>query len=120
MESGVGRRIRIARVNAGIDSQAVFAKVIESSPSTVQRTEEGKRTPKRSELLLIEEKTGVPMWFLEGGWENYPGSKSAPGSGAGGPIDQLGKKALEDLDHSDRQDRDGEDDEPGTGTAGGA
>lgn len=33
------------------------------------------------ERVEIHRKTGVPEWFLEGGWENYPG---ATGRGAGG------------------------------------
>lgn len=64
------------------------------SPSTLQRIERGDRQLKTGEALLIEKKTGVPVWFLEGGWENYPGS-----------IDDLGRQALEDIEPGDEDQR---------------
>jgi hypothetical protein len=41
------------------------------SEKTYKLTELGERRPKRSELLAIAEACGVPMWFLEGGWDGW-------------------------------------------------
>jgi transcriptional regulator with XRE-family HTH domain len=66
-----GLRIRAARTYGRFKGRQDFAAAIESSPSTVQRIEEGSRHPKRAELLAIAEVCRVPMWFLVGGWDGW-------------------------------------------------
>jgi transcriptional regulator with XRE-family HTH domain len=70
----LGLRLHLAQIHGGFEGRKDFTAAYESSPSTLQRTEEGKRKAKRSELREIAAVTGVPFWWLEGGWENYPGA----------------------------------------------
>jgi transcriptional regulator with XRE-family HTH domain len=86
-------RLRAARAYAGL-SQPELAKKLELGEVTYKLSERGKRHVPRRELLAIAEACEVPMWFLEGGWNSYPGS-----------VDNVGRRALEDLD------RPGEDDQ---------
>jgi transcriptional regulator with XRE-family HTH domain len=74
----IGRRIRAARVYAGHDSRKDFAGLIELSEPTLQRMEQGERSPKRSELLAIAEVCQVPIWFLESGWGGWRASSDDP------------------------------------------
>jgi hypothetical protein len=60
-----------------------MAAILEMSEKTYKLTELGQRAPKRSELLAVAEACEVPMWFLEGGWDNW--RAIAPGEGAAGP-----------------------------------
>lgn len=78
-------RLRAARAFAGL-SQPELADKLELGEVTYKLSERGKRRPPRRELLAIAEACEVPMWFLEGGWENYPGA-----------VEQLGRKGLEDV-----------------------
>jgi len=41
------------------------------SEATLVRLERGDRSIKRGELLVIAEACGVPMWFLEHGWQGW-------------------------------------------------
>lgn len=66
-----GRRIRAARVYAGIDARPALAEILEMSEPTLQRIENGDRPVKRAELLAIAEACEVPMWFLENGWQGW-------------------------------------------------
>jgi transcriptional regulator with XRE-family HTH domain len=86
-------RVKAARGYGGL-SQPQLAKVLEMSDGTVKAIEGGRRVAKRSELLAIAEATGVPMWFLEGGWEGWRATRP----GAGDDVDREGRAALEDLD----------------------
>lgn len=73
-KSETGRRIRTARAYGGFRNRATLAERLEVSKETVQRIEGGQREVKRSELLAIAEACGVPMWFLEDGWEGWRGT----------------------------------------------
>jgi hypothetical protein len=55
--------------------------------------------PKR-ELLAIADASGVPMWFLEGGWDGWRASE--------GSIDKEGRSAMRDLDSRGRPKAEGE------------
>ena len=81
--SETGRRIRTARAYAGFRNRSSLAERLEVSKETVQRIEGGQREVKRSELLAIAEACGVPMWFLEGGWEGW---RAATGAAAEEPT----------------------------------
>jgi transcriptional regulator with XRE-family HTH domain len=81
-----GQRVKAARAWGGFDSQAKLADAIGSSAPVVWRIENGQRAMKRTELWAIADVCGVPRWFLEGGWDNYPSS-----------IDDLARDALEDI-----------------------
>lgn len=74
-KSEIGRRVRAARAYAGFRNRAALAARLELSKETVQRIEGGQREVKRSELLAIAEACGVPMWFLEDGWEGRQGAE---------------------------------------------
>jgi hypothetical protein len=67
------RRIRTARCYAAI-SRTGLARALQTSVETIKRMELGTLTRdiKDSELLMISKTTGVPMWFLEGGWPASP------------------------------------------------
>lgn len=73
MDSGLQHRIRAARCFAKL-KQRELAKLLDISEQTQKNSEAGKRTPKKPEREAIARATGVPEWFLEGGWENYPGA----------------------------------------------
>jgi transcriptional regulator with XRE-family HTH domain len=77
-KSETGRRIRTARAYAGLRNRSTLAERLEVSKETVQRMEGGQREVKRSELLAIAEACGVPMWFLENGWEGWRSKTGAP------------------------------------------
>lgn len=80
------RRIRAAMAYGGFAGRKDLADAIEGSATTLQRIEgvaKPEREPKRAELLAIADVTGAPMWFLEGGWGNYPGA-TGRGEGDGG------------------------------------
>jgi transcriptional regulator with XRE-family HTH domain len=68
-----GRRIRAARSYAGFQGRKDFSEAIEMSEATLVRLERGDRLIKRRELREIAETCGVPMWFLEGGWDGWAG-----------------------------------------------
>jgi transcriptional regulator with XRE-family HTH domain len=87
--SDQGSRLRAARAFAGL-TQPQLAERLELGEVTYASSERGVRDVPRRELLAIAEATGVPMWFLEGGWENYPGS-----------VDATARRALAQLEDDD-------------------
>lgn len=78
------KRIRAARLYAGM-SRLELAKHLEIHERTQVNSELGNREVKRPELAAIADATGVPMWFLEGGWDGWrsTGSDEGGGSSAG-------------------------------------
>lgn len=84
--SGQAQWIRAARAYAE-KTQPDMAAVLEMSVKTYKWIEMDRREAKRSELLAIAEACEVPMWFLEGGWGNYPGS-----------VDDQARRALADVE----------------------
>lgn len=115
--SDAARRFRAARAFAGFRGRTDFAKAIQISPATLQRIEgvsEPSRPAKRSELLAIADVTGVPMWFLEGGWDGW--RATGPGEAGGSRSDSTDEKARQakgDLQRGGDQAEPG----PGGGTA---
>lgn len=103
------RRIRVAMTYGGFRGRRELAEAIESSAATLQRIEgvaEPARPPKRSELLAIADATGVPMWFLEGGWDGWRATgPSEGGDGSAGPEpDPHSPASMRDLgDPGDRR-----------------
>lgn len=71
-----------------------MAAVLQMSDKTYKLIELDHREPKRSELLAIAEACEVPMWFLEGGWDNYPGS-----------VDEQARRALADVEEAGENQR---------------
>lgn len=61
--SELAKRIRAARNYAGL-SQKQLSELLEVDEQTVKRTEAGKRTPKRPELLAIAHECQLPMGFF--------------------------------------------------------
>lgn len=78
-------RLRAARAYAGL-TQPELASRIELGQVTYALSEKGQRSTPRRELLAIAEACGVPMWFLEGGWDAWRGE-----------VDAAGKRALESV-----------------------
>jgi transcriptional regulator with XRE-family HTH domain len=98
-----GKRLRAARGFGGF-SQPELAKKLEISDKTYKLTELGQRAAKRPELLAIAEACEIPMWFLEGGWGNYPGAIGSAGDeGEPRPHDPRGHR-----DHPDQGQEAGE------------
>jgi transcriptional regulator with XRE-family HTH domain len=95
MEDQQARRVRAARIYADL-SREELAKRLEVSARTQTNSELGKRRIPRPELLAIAEACEVPMWFLEGGWENYPAS-----------VDDQAGRALADIGEDEAEDERG-------------
>jgi transcriptional regulator with XRE-family HTH domain len=70
--SEIPARLRAARAYAEL-SQPELAERIQLGEVTYAKCERGQRAVPRRELLAIAEACGVPMWFLEGGWDGWRG-----------------------------------------------
>lgn len=66
--SEVKQRIRAARAFAGRNQSGV-AVVLDMHVDTYKKIESGEREPLRKELLAIAEATGVPIEFLDHGFD---------------------------------------------------
>jgi len=92
MADQLANRIRAARVYSGL-SRLQLATKLEVSERTQTNTELGKRHVPRPELLAIAESCGVPMWFLEQGWDGWQEES----------IDDVGRRALRGIEGSGRR-----------------
>lgn len=103
------KRIRAARHYAGL-SRLDLARRLEIHERTQINSELGNRHVKGPELETIAKATGVPMWFLEGGWDGW--RATGPGEAGGsrsGSTDEKARQAKGDLQ------RGGDQAEPGPG-----
>lgn len=89
------KRIRAAAGYASGRGLKELERHVKFSVSTAYRRGKADRLGD-GEAYEVHRATGAPMWFLEGGWENYPGA-TAPGSDAvpGGRNDDPGAEARE-------------------------
>ncbi len=67
MEPTTANRIRQARLGAGFDVQAAFARKINVRAHTMWRYEKGQLNPSADVLARIAEATGVSMYWLQTG-----------------------------------------------------
>ena len=77
--SEIPRRIRTARVFAGLTQPELAAK-LDLGESTYKNSELGKRETPWRERVAIAAACGVPPWFIEHGWD---GCLAAQGGGEG-------------------------------------
>jgi transcriptional regulator with XRE-family HTH domain len=66
--SDYAARIRAARAYAN-KTQDELAEALGVDAQTIKRRESGKQEPKKAERIAIAAVTGVPLLFIEGGWE---------------------------------------------------